>query len=212
MVDGIGAGQDDLALAVGLHRVGEDDHDLGVGPEPLGGVVEVLVGVDAQHPAPEVRRCSRSTKKPSLGVVGVVVAEAGREPGARLVERRGHEAAPGGRPLGEPPLGFGLERLELSGMSASSAGIGRQRSGRSAQGVGSHRDARSRLIEMPTPGAGKNKATCRWSLRCLPTSGASSWHGTPTASSSLARADAGQHEDVRRPDRAGAQHHLLVRA
>ena len=44
---GIGAGQDDLALAVGLHRVGEDDHGLGVGRQPLGRVVEVLVGIDA---------------------------------------------------------------------------------------------------------------------------------------------------------------------
>ncbi len=34
------------------------------------------------------------------------------------------------------------------------------------------------------PGAGNTSPTCRWSFRCLPTSGASRRHGTPTASSS----------------------------
>ena len=46
VLERVGAGEDDLALAVGLHRVGEDDHILGVGGETRIGVVEVLVRVD----------------------------------------------------------------------------------------------------------------------------------------------------------------------
>jgi hypothetical protein len=41
------------------------------------------------------------------------------------------------------------------------------------------------IIEIPAPGAGKRRPTCRWSLRCFPTSAASSRQATPTASSSL---------------------------
>ena len=59
LVEGVGAGEDDLALAVGLHRIGEDDHGLGVGGETRVGVVEVLVRVDPQAAAPDVVGCSR---------------------------------------------------------------------------------------------------------------------------------------------------------
>ena len=78
---------------------------LGVGAETLGGVVEVLVGIDPQAAAPDVGVVAAG-EEPDLGVVGVVVAEAGGEPGARLVQRRRHEAVAGGRPLGEAPLGL----------------------------------------------------------------------------------------------------------
>ena len=46
VIERVRAGEDDLAFAVRLHRVGEHDHALGVGGQPDGRVVEVLVGVD----------------------------------------------------------------------------------------------------------------------------------------------------------------------
>ena len=136
----VGAGEDDLALAVGLHRVGEDDHGLGVRGETPVGVVEVLARVDPQAAAPDVGVVA-ADEEAELGVVGVVVAEAGREPGARLVQRRRHQAVTGGGPLGHPPLGLGLERLELLGQVGVVGRVGRQRPGRRPQRVGTHREA-----------------------------------------------------------------------
>ena len=94
-----------------------------------------------------------------LRVVTVVVAEAGRKPGTRLVQRRGHQAAPGRRPLGEPPLRFLLQSLKLGRHLPSSSGIGGQRAGGVAKRRRSHRERRLQLIDTPTPGAGKNSGT-----------------------------------------------------
>ena len=75
------------------------------GAERDGRVVEVLVRVDPQAAAPEVGVVA-AREEPDLRVVGVLVAEPGGEPGARVVQRRRHQAVSGGRPLGEAPLGL----------------------------------------------------------------------------------------------------------
>ena len=114
-----------------------------------------------------------------------MVAEAGGEPGARLVRAtttRGRGPwSPTRRGAARPPA---LSACSSSGMSASSAGSAgsgpagaRSASGPSESADLGHRDARR-------PARGRTAATCRWSFRCLPTSGASSWHATPAASSS----------------------------
>ena len=104
-----------------------------------------------------------------------------------------------------------LERLELLGQVGVVGRVGRQRSGRGPQRVGAHRDADLAHRDAHARAPGRTRPTCRWSLRCLPTSGASSRHGTPTASSSCFGPDARQQQDVRRTDRAGAEHDLLGR-
>ena len=166
-------------------------------------------GSTRRHAMPDVG-CVAAAEEADLRVVGVMVAEAGGEPGARLVERRGDEAAPGRRPLGDAPLGLLLQRLELRGHVRVVGRIGGQRPGRSARGASGPNEMPTSVIETPTPGAGKNKRDLEVVLQVLAdvrrvelTRDA---HGLELG----LRSDAGQQEQVRRPDRAAAQHDLLV--
>ena len=136
----IGACEHYLAAAVGLYRVGQHDHVLGVGTERDVRVIEVLGRVDAQAVAPDVGVVA-ADEKPDLGVMGVHVAKAGRVPGARLIQRRRHETVAGRRPPSDAALGFGPDRLQLGRQRRVIGGIGRQRSRGCAQGVGSQRHA-----------------------------------------------------------------------
>ena len=152
--------------------------------------------------------CTHS-EEADLRVVGVMVAEAGGEPGARLVERRGHEAASGRRPLGDAPLGLLLQRLAArAGMSASSRGIRGQRPGGSAQGVGAKRDA-DLVHRDADAGRGEEEGDLDVVLQVL----ADVRRIDPTRDARglelVARADARQQQQVRRPDRPAAQHDLL---
>ena len=139
--------------------------------QPLGRIVEILVGVDAQAAQPDFGVVSAG-EEPDLRVVGVVVAQAGGEPRARVVERRGDEAASGRGPLGDSSLGFVLQGLKFRRQRlvvAGSAGSG-PAGARSAAGPN---EMPTSFIETPTPGAGKKRPTWTWSFRCLPTCGES---------------------------------------
>lgn len=87
MIQWVGAREDDLAFTVGLHRVGEDDHVLGVGRESDRRIIEALVGVDPEEPAPEISVVA-AREECDLRVMGVRIAQPGGEPCAGLVERR----------------------------------------------------------------------------------------------------------------------------
>jgi hypothetical protein len=60
----VGAGENDLTLAVGLHGIGQHDDRLGVRGKTQCGIVEVLLRVDAQHCLPDVGVVPQ-TKKPT---------------------------------------------------------------------------------------------------------------------------------------------------
>ena len=140
--------------------------------------------------------------------MGVVVAETRGEPCARVVQRRRHEAVTGGGPLGHLPLGLGLERLELLGQTIVVRGVGRQRSGRGPQGVGAHRDAH---VAHRYPGARRREeeTDLQVVLEVLADVGGVEVARHADRFELLLRPDAGQHEDVGRPHRSGAEHHLL---
>ena len=82
----IGAGEDDLPFAVRLHRVGEQDDAFCIGSQPLGGIVEVLIGIDPQAPSPNVGVVA-ARKEGDLCIMGVRVAQARGIPGT--LRRRG---------------------------------------------------------------------------------------------------------------------------
>ena len=195
-VERVGAGEDDLALAVRLHRVGEHDHALGVGAEADVRVVEVLVRVDPKAAAPDVGVVA-ADEEPDLRVVGVLVAQPGREPGARVVERRRHEAVSGRRPFGDAALGLLLERLQLRGQVRVVGRVGRQRSRRARAARPAPSRCRPRSSRRRPPAPGTRARAEDGPSRCLPTSGASSRHGTPTRFELVLRSDAGEQEDLR---------------
>ena len=203
---GVGALEDDLALAVWLHRIGEHDHALRVGRQPPGRVVEVLVRVDAQAPLPDVGVVPTG-EEADLCVVAVVVAEAGGEPGARIVERRGDEAAPSRRPLGDASLGLLLQRLKFGGHRRVVPGIRGQRPGRGAQGIGAKRDAD--LVHRDAgPWRGEEEGDLEVVLQVLADMRRIDLTRDARRLELAPRPDAGQQEQVRRPDRAAAQHDL----
>ena len=140
MRERVRAGEDDFAFAVRLHRIGENDHAFGVGGQPDVRVVEVLVGVDPKTAPPDVVVVA-AREESDLRVVGVRVTQSGRVPRARVVQRRRHEAASGGRPFGDASFGLLLERLQLRGQVRVVGRIRRQRARGRAERVRTHGDA-----------------------------------------------------------------------
>src|SRR5215471_3725815 len=112
MIEGVGAGKNDLTLTMGLYGVGEDDHGLGAGGEARISVIEVQVWVDPETALPDISVIT-TREESKLGVVGVVVTKTGRKPSARLVQRRRHQAVAGRGPLCQAPHGLSPEPLEL---------------------------------------------------------------------------------------------------
>ena len=90
-----------------------------------------------------------------------------------------------------PVVAHSVTRRSASALSAcSSGGSDESSAGSAGSGPFGARSASGPIetptsfIDTPMPGAGNISPTCKWSFRCLPTSGASSVHATPTASSS----------------------------
>ena len=54
MIEGVGAGKNDLTLTVWLYGVGEKDHGLGVGGQARISVIEEPVWVDPQATQPDI--------------------------------------------------------------------------------------------------------------------------------------------------------------
>ena len=193
--------QHDLALAVRLHRVGEDDHRLGVWREPLGRVVEVLVGI-TRRPIATGRVCSRS-RRSRAGRRGCdgrrVRSRTKRTPRRATMTRDCDRLSPTRRGRRSASC---FSAFQPSGMFCHWPDL-RARPVRSVESVGTERDPKLGHRHA-NPRGGKTKATCRWSLRCLPTSGASS-HTRLRGLEPATRADAREHQDVRGADGTGAR-------
>ena len=94
----VATGEHNLAFAVRLHRVGQQDQALGVGSQPAGVVVEIAARVGAETLEPNVAAVA-AEEAGDLPVLRVRIAQARREPNGRVVERRRNQAAARGRPF-----------------------------------------------------------------------------------------------------------------